>query len=303
MKALHALPPRLPLASAWCRFAAACLLAAAHATADDPATSHPFPGLTCSSETRVSPPNRLYVAEIDLANPRVRLRVAPGGPDPDGPGEWQTTLLEPTRIAARDGLAFVVNGDFFRTRPAKEVGAPRYATGMWAAVAGPAASRGTAWSTSSTPKPCLVVNKDGSVRISSLTKISAAAREVIAGNTLLVDQGAVIPHQNPARHPRTAVGLRDARGSKLVILVVDGRKPFVADGMSYDELAAEMVRLGCRQALNLDGGGSSVMAVHDPAAGGFRILNSPTDGSERPVANVLGIALVPPAKGHNAAHH
>ncbi len=70
-----------------------------------------------------------------------------------------------------------------------------------------------------------------------------------------------------------------------------GRKPGVALGMSYHELAAEMIRLGCKEALNLDGGGSSVMAVRDPAAGRIKILNQPTDGRERAVADALGIFL------------
>jgi exopolysaccharide biosynthesis protein len=77
-------------------------------------------------------------------------------------------------------------------------------------------------------------------------------------------------------------------------LVVDGRKKGVAVGMNYAELAAEMLRLGCRQALNLDGGGSSVMAFRDSATGKFHILNEPTDGRERAVANVLGISVEPP---------
>ena len=64
--------------------------------------------------------------------------------------------------------------------------------------------------------------------------------------------------------------------------------------MNYDELAAEMIRLGCKDALNLDGGGSSVMAVRDPAKNEFRILNQPTDGRERAVANVLGISIRKP---------
>jgi exopolysaccharide biosynthesis protein len=52
-----------------------------------------------------------------------------------------------------------------------------------------------------------------------------------------------------------------------------------------------MLRLGCNEALNLDGGGSSVMAVRDPASGQMKILNAPTDGHERAVANVLGISV------------
>src|ERR1039457_6333731 len=82
----------------------------------DFATNQPFAGIVCISETRTHPPQRLFVAKIDLTNPKLHLRVAPGGPDPDGPGKWETTLLEPTKIAAREKFDFVVNGDFFKAR-------------------------------------------------------------------------------------------------------------------------------------------------------------------------------------------
>jgi exopolysaccharide biosynthesis protein len=113
---------------------------------------------------------------------------------------------------------------------------------------------------------------------------------VISGNTMLIKNGVVVPHENKLRHPRTAVGL-DEKRKRLVLLVVDGRKPGVARGMNYDELAEEMLRLGCRDAFNLDGGGSSVMAVRDKSAGSMKILNEPTDGRERAVANVLGVTV------------
>ena len=61
--------------------------------------------------------------------------------------------------------------------------------------------------------------------------------------------------------------------------------------MSYAELAQEMIRLGCRQALNLDGGGSSMMAIRNADTGKMRILNKPSDGHERAVANVLGVSV------------
>ena len=105
-----------------------------------------------------------------------------------------------------------------------------------------------------------------------------------------VKAGVMVPHEAKVRHPRTVAGL-DATGKKLIILLVDGRKPGVALGMNYDELAKEMIRLGCRDALNLDGGGSSVMAVRDVATGQMKMLNEPTDGHERAVADVLGISV------------
>jgi exopolysaccharide biosynthesis protein len=137
-----------------------------------------------------------------------------------------------------------------------------------------------------------VVHKNRKVTIETLDHPSADAWEVVAGNTMLVEAGAAVSQRSKVRHPRTAVGL-DATGDKLVLLVVDGRKPGRAVGMSYDELAAEMLRHGCRQALNLDGGGSSVMAVRDASAGGYHILNEPSDGRERAVANALGVSIDP----------
>lgn len=260
--------------------------------ADVSVTNHPFPGISCYSETRTQPPTRLFVAEIDLTHPTLRLHVSPGGPDPDGPGPWQTTLMQPTSIAAREGFDLVVNGDFFRARGVKDAGVTNagYRAALWSAVTGTAVSDGKAWSTGNSSRPCLVVTRDGKAAIKMLKQPSPEDWQVVSGNTMLVRDGRRVPHENKVRHPRTAIGL-NAAATRLVLLVVDGRRPGVAVGMSYDELAAELVRLGCTDALNLDGGGSSVMAIRDPARGGFRILNQPTDGRERAVANVLGISV------------
>lgn len=82
------------------------------------------------------------------------------------------------------------------------------------------------------------------------------------------------------RHPRSAVGLsRD--GATMVLLVVDGRSPRSV-GMTLDELAETMRRLGAWQALNFDGGGSSTMVI-DGA-----VVNAPSDATgERAVGNAL----------------
>jgi hypothetical protein len=255
-------------------------------------TNHPVSGIVYYSETRPQPPTRLFVAEIDLTNPKVRVRVSPGGPDPDGPGPWQTTLMPPTRIAAREHMDLVINGDFFRARGVKDAEGTNssFRAEIWSAVSGPAATDGRVWATSANPRPCLVVNKNREVIIEMLEHPNPDAWEVVAGNTMLIAAAVPVPHTNQVRHPRTAIGL-DAARTKLVILVVDGRKPGIAAGMNYDELAAEMIRLGCRDAINLDGGGSSVMAIRDPITAKFHILNEPTDGSERAVANVLGVSV------------
>ena len=61
-------------------------------------------------------------------------------------------------------------------------------------------------------------------------------------------------------HPRTAMGYTAKR--KLVILVIQGRAPGIAMGATLEEEAAILQQLGCVEALNLDGGGSSCMLVN-----------------------------------------
>jgi hypothetical protein len=93
-----------------------------------------------------------------------------------------------------------------------------------------------------------------------------------------------------ARHPRTAVGIADG-GKRLVLVVVDGRQPTFSAGMSLRETAVLMRALGAREAINLDGGGSSAMVYADPALRGlWHIANRPSDPTgERAVGNALAI--------------
>jgi hypothetical protein len=100
----------------------------------------------------------------------------------------------------------------------------------------------------------------------------------------------------PERHPRTAVGVsRDGRYIYLVTL--DGRQPGISAGATTGELGVWMLRLGAWQAINLDGGGSTTLALAD-GRGGARILNvtvgdSKTPHTERRVGNNLGIFALP----------
>src|ERR1051326_5059853 len=72
-------------------------------------TSQPYPGITYHAEARKDPPMHLFIAEVDLTKPQVHVRVTAGGADPDGPGEWETTLMKPSAIAAREGFDLTVN--------------------------------------------------------------------------------------------------------------------------------------------------------------------------------------------------
>lgn len=62
------------------------------------------------------------------------------------------------------------------------------------------------------------------------------------------------------KHPRTAMGYTADR--RLIILVIQGRFPGIAEGATLEEEAQILVDLGCIEALNLDGGGSSCLLVN-----------------------------------------
>ncbi len=62
------------------------------------------------------------------------------------------------------------------------------------------------------------------------------------------------------KHPRTAMGY--TKDNKLIILVIEGRNPDVAEGASLTQTAKMLKDIGCWEALNLDGGGSSCMLVN-----------------------------------------
>ncbi len=115
----------------------------------------------------------------------------------------------------------------------------------------------------------------------------------ISGQSWLVQDKVPVPDLNDTRTaPRTAIGL-DGPGTRLIMIVVDGRQPFYSDGVTILEMAELMIYYGGDNAINLDGGGSSTLVIQDPKTGSYKVMNSPIDngipGRERPVGNHFGI--------------
>lgn len=80
------------------------------------------------------------------------------------------------------------------------------------------------------------------------------------------------------RHPRTIVGYD---GAYLYWLIIDGRDPWHSRGVTLKEAATIAKKLGCHNALNLDGGGSSALWWQG------NIINKPSGNIERPVPYAL----------------
>ncbi|MEO6119329.1 MAG: phosphodiester glycosidase family protein [Terriglobales bacterium] len=259
----------------------------------------PWRGVTYTFEKRANPAQEVYTAVVELS--QVKVRTVPAGPDPDGPGKWQTILMPTSKIAEREKFDIAINGDFYAIPRGKELENEEMLTllaqGMPALATGPAMTDGRVWSTSEKARQCLVADAKNRVSLVDAAVSPAKAMQVICGRDFLVvngkaqftDEGVTYkPGEFRNINPRTAVGI-DKKGKRLYLLVVDGRSES-SKGMTYGELAAEMVRLGAYTAINLDGGGSSTLVIRD-ARGELKVMNKPSDKKERAVANVLGITV------------
>lgn len=120
----------------------------------------------------------------------------------------------------------------------------------------------------------------------------ASGGDAMGAGPLLIENGKVLTDPRSegfvdskflGRNPRTAIG-RTAEGT-ILLVVIDGRRAGAA-GMSIDELRTFMLQIGCVDALNLDGGGSTTLWIRGKPPRG--IANTVSDpAGERAVANGL----------------
>lgn len=178
-------------------------------------------------------------------------------------------------------------------------------------------TRGTVQSLSSdiasvaVPHGCVVLTAQGS-KINQISSLRAGdsvtvrltssgidwrkVDQLISGGPFLVKDGVINTNWEAekfrddftkSRHPRSACG-RTSSGD-FWFVAVDGRQT-QSDGATIREMGEIMFNLGCRDAINLDGGGSTDMNIL-----GVNV-NRPSEGSERPVANGVFFYAPKPAK-------
>ncbi|MFH8346484.1 phosphodiester glycosidase family protein [Streptomyces sp. NPDC018045] len=111
-------------------------------------------------------------------------------------------------------------------------------------------------------------------------RFAVGGHPIVRGDEPLAGLDAVTPAV------RTSAGV-GAGGRRLLLLALDGA-PGRA-GMTVRELADLMDRLGARDAVNLDGGGSSTLVTREPGSPGATVRNHPSAGAERPVPNAIGV--------------
>ena len=141
------------------------------------------------------------------------------------------------------------------------------------------------------------IDGSGAAHITSAQECKAAlaagnVREAVASFGDIFENGhARSGLDNTTRASRTAIGIK-ADGT-VVMLMVDGRQAPYSVGMTMAEVGAAMEVLGCAQAVNLDGGGSSTFATQregeseNNTSAGLTLRCRPSDGYERKVSNTI----------------
>ncbi len=136
------------------------------------------------------------------------------------------------------------------------------------------------------------------LRTGDVLRISTASqpalrgiRTAISGGPVLIRNGRRVRLKVPdsqayqvttmlEQHPRAAIGW-NARS--LFLVEVDGRQKHLSVGMTLDDFAEFLAKLGCDDAMNFDGGGSATLWFDG------QVRNSPCDRMEREIANCLVI--------------
>ncbi len=245
--------------------------------------------LTVWTERRTAPePLAIHVVRIDLQCPDLEVIVMPAD-DPDGDGPAESVLTDPRELAVQFKALAAVNANAFGVLPGangKEV--KTFRSGLPVDILGLVVHAGVRRSGMYPPNLCFWLDDAQYPHFGADPGETAGLREgVNVWCNDLVAEGRPIPAPGGDRHPRTAVGA-DARGRWLFLVVVDGRQPGVSVGMTVHELATLMVQLGCARAVNLDGGGSSILLAAGPT-GALDIVNRPSGGTPRPVPVLLGV--------------
>ncbi len=119
------------------------------------------------------------------------------------------------------------------------------------------------------------------------------AKEAVGGSQMLVVGGKDVTASasgsyNTDRHSRSMVGV--TADNKVVICTLDGRQEPFSCGGTMHELAQIMLEQGCVVAINLDGGGSSTFVTRPEGENDIKVINRPSDGSERSISSGLLIA-------------
>jgi exopolysaccharide biosynthesis protein len=250
-----------------------------HATATVP--SNP-------TDTGAARTSRAYVLRIDLKAPGVAFITTPQS------GPLETTSETTSQFAASQRVRVAINTNFFAPC-CNAFAEPKNVIGLLVSkgkvVSSPDGEPGQS-------QAVLAITRDNHAVITDAGSVNLArVYNAVAGSAIVVKDGEDVTATNPSQgdplnpNPRTLAGL-SADGRFLYLVVIDGRVPGYSLGTTNAQSAALMLALGCYNALNLDGGGSSELVRADKLGKPF-VVNNPSGGAERFSAAALGVYALP----------
>ena len=229
-----------------------------------------------------------HALRIDLAAPGLRIVVRAGGP---GGGAVRSTRV--SSFVRDNGLLAGINAVPFDLSSARE--------GERLTNVGLVVSGGELLSPPNPRFDALVWYAGGGPVIVSQAETGAGAgiENAVGGFHRILRAGELTPRvlSRRKRYARSAAGLpapdRSGAVRFLYLLAIDGGRPFSA-GATEAETALLLRALGASEGLNLDGGGSSALALRG-SGGAVQVVNTPAHGGiagrERAVAGCLGVGI------------
>jgi hypothetical protein len=279
--------------------------------------SQPYLGITYIDRTETSPRAvHMHIVQIDLKAPGLRFKLSP----PAGGREVvrQTTL----EYLAQEGAQVAINAHFFLPFPSSDreawlVGVAASEGRVYSAFEAPDQSfalvRDAAGLNIDRENHATVVHRDRAVADGVHVTEPVTLWTTVSGSAPIVTDGVnTVPVYRDAQHPlgalepggpgsfsnekswydvatsRTAIGLsRDGR--TLTLFTVDVRGG--SEGMRVGEVADLLIaEYGVWNALNLDGGGSTSMAMEDPATH-VRAMSNLSSDRDNPTGRSVGSSL------------
>jgi len=216
-----------------------------------------------------------YIAIVDLKNPGVAIRIG-------GSLDEKTYT---TSFAKQNDCTLAING---------EAGNSPFANsglGTWRGYM-VAVGKTVLKEQPGNPRPFLAfdkLNHPSFIPMQSKSRdLTGEMYNVLWGRLDAVVNGAVQTENERNRQPRTAMGI-NADGSRLYLMVVDGRQTSYSLGFTRQDVGDFLKAFGASNGMLCDEGGSS--CIYMSKFGG--VVNSPSDGQERPTYTHFGVSYHP----------
>lgn len=126
------------------------------------------------------------------------------------------------------------------------------------------------------------------LHVSTTPDINSIKFAIGGGSIILRDGELALTNINiKGAHPRSGIGV-NKEGTEMILATIDGRDA-TFKGVSQEMFGYILRELGAHDAINLDGGGSTTMAIKPRNQENATVVNKPSDGGERRVVNSVGV--------------